>query len=834
VATIFISYRRDETSGHAGRLYDSLVGRFGPDRVFMDVDAIAPGVDFVHELQDALDRVDVLLAIVGPRWIEPDPSGARRIDDPQDFVRYEIRTALERGIHILPILVRGASMPSATELPDDIRAFSRVQAFALADQRWHDDVAALHRLISGGLLDARPDEAEGSGAAVGLPLPPAPPIGREEERAALGELLDRADCPLVTLVGPGGVGKTTLALDVAAERAASFPDGVTFVPLASITDPHLVLATVAQAVGAHQSEEGSLRDGLVAFLRRSPRRLIVLDNVEQLVAAAPDVGRLLTEVPGLQLVVTSRIPLRLRAEQQFTVAPLSTTSAAELFVRAAGRVQPGWEPDDAEALDELCRRLDGLPLAIELAAARVRLLPVRSMLGRIDGRLALLTTGAADAPARHQTLRNAISWSHDLLDEQEKTLFHRLSAFAGGCSLDAAEAVCSDADGGLDVLAGLTSLVDSSLLTLQELAPEPRFTMLESIRELAREQLAESGEQHEILGRHLAFHVELAERAEPELTGPDQGEWLDRLEAEHPNLRAALGWAVRSGDAEAGLRLGGALWRFWEARGYLIEGEDWLTQVLALHGGPPSCRANAERAAGNLIRDRGRLEASEAHHRVALDLFRELGEDRGVAASLNNLANVALDQGRFEDAAPLYEESAALFRRLGEDRFVALLLNNLGIATHGLGDRARARELLDESLALSERLGDARTSARAVDTLGSVALAEGDAASAALQHRRALSMRVELGDREAVATTFEGLARVALAEGRAPVAARLLGQIDALRTELGEPLPPYERAQFDALAASLREVLGDDAFEAAWAEGGQLTFTDAVALARTA
>lgn len=824
--TIFISYRREETSGHAGRLYDSLADQFGADQVFMDVDAMAPGVDFVLTLTNALESVEVLLAVIGPQWAERDADGRRRLDDPEDFVRFEVRSALERQIRVIPVLVRGASMPTSFDLPEDLRALAHRQAFELSDHRWRDDVAALRSALETMEKGERRPEPPAGLPPVSLGL-----VGRDRELGELRSLLERRECPLITLLGPGGVGKTSLALQVATDSGPLFPDGVSFVPLASIADPDLVVPTIGQALGALPSPGGSMAEALVSLLRRAPNRLLVLDNFEQLTGAASDVGTLLAQAPTLKLLVTSRTPLRLRDEQQYAVAPLASSSAVELFLQRAARVRTGWSPsaEDHVIVGELCRRLDGLPLAIELAASRVKLLSVRNLLGRLDRRLPLLTTGPADAPSRHQTLRNAIDWSHGLLSPPEQILFRRLSAFPGGCTLDAAEAVCTEPGDGSDVLDGLTSLVDSSLLVQQEHDDEIRFSMLETIREYGREQLADSEEADAVLDRHAGHFLALAERVGPELTGPDQVHWLDVLELEHPNLRASLQWAVDAGVAELGLRLAGSLWRFWEVRGYLIEGERWLEQVLGLGQEPRWARARAVRAAGNLARDRGRLEASADHHRESLRLYREADDDNGVASSLCNLANVALDQGLSAEAAILYEESLAIFRRLGEDRNVALLLNNLGMAAHGLGDDERARTLLQESVVLSRGLGETRNMSRSLDVLGQVSLSDGRPDEAADHHRQALALRVGLGDREAVATTLEGLANVALAKDRPVSAARLLGQADALRDLVGEPLAPRERLDYEAVAQGLRAALGEEAFDTARSEGGRLTQEEVVA-----
>jgi predicted ATPase/DNA-binding SARP family transcriptional activator len=641
-----------------------------------------------------------------------------------------------------------------------------------------------------------------------LPAPAGPLIGREADVDAAAALLADPGVRLITLTGPGGIGKTRLALELARREGSRFADGPRFVPLAAIDEPDRVLPEVARALGVPDED--------VAAFVADRELLLVADNLEQVVDAGPHLGGLLAASPRSKLVTTSRAPLRIRGEHELPVPPLGGAAASELFLARARALDPRLElsDEDAECVERICARLDGLPLAIELAAARSKVLSPTAILDRLEQRLDLLTAGPRDAPARQRTLRGAIGWSYELLDPPTREAFASLGVFVGGWTLEAAEAVV-----GPDALDRIAELVDQSLVTREG----ERFGMLESIRAYALEQLSESGGLDEARRRHARAFAALTEEAEGGIQGPAQAAWFARLDADAENLRAATAWATSTGDTDTALRLSGGLFRFWATRGAITERREALAAALASGEGSGEPRLNALHSAGVMAAEAGDFAAAESHFTAALALAREIGAVARVARLESNLGTLAMYAGDHEQAVRRYEAGAVISRELGDPFGLSLVTQNLGIAYDGVGRRDHAIALLEESVELARRAEDPAHLASALRTLARVLMAgEADRARALDLIHESLTRSLSLGDRPGMIECLETIAYEAGRAGDARTGAVLVGAAEAARAAAGAIRQPDETDWIESTTAALRAALGADAFAAAVADGHDL------------
>ena len=668
-----------------------------------------------------------------------------------------------------------------------------------------------------------------------------PLIGRNEDLQALRGKLLEGSLRLVTVTGPGGIGKTKLCVAVALDLLDDFTSGAFFVDLTTATTADLVASRIAQDLQVPVEGDRQAAEVLVEHLS-DKHLLLVLDNFEQALTASGVVRRLLKSCPNLTVLTTSRVLLSIQGEAEYALAPLGLpndgtsdevkgSDAARLFVERASKAQPDFEvtEENASTIAAICNLLDGLPLALELAAARVRLMTPESLLGRLDNRLKLLTGGSRDAPARHRALRTTIDWSYDLLSPSERALFRDLSVFSGGATLQAAEYVAGDE---ANVLDGLAALVDHSLVRQRE-DDVVRFSMLQTIRDYALELLENHGGEAAVRDRHAHFYLELAESfASGEA---DETTAHARIDTEHDNMRTALTWWLDRADdqpepnAGLALRLAVALGRFWYRHGHAVEGSEWLERTLANRvEGLEDARANGLRFLGVLMEQRGDLERAARLFEEALASFRSMGDRVREGACLNSLGVVARSSRDFERAKSLLTESVAIRRELQDSSGMSSSLSNLAILYMDLGETQRARELLEETMKLDLERGDEWGVAVTSLNLGVAKLELQEVQSADEMVKSSVQSFVKLGDLDGVAEGFEGLAGIAVAQGKIIKAARLAGSADSLRSALGIPLGEVDRVRLARWLSEPRKRLGDEAFYAALAEGAGMTTDQAI------
>jgi len=831
-----------------------------------------------------------------PRYMSPEQARGRIAKSPSDVfslgvVLYELATGThpfesDSTLGLLHAITTEAVRSPSELLPGMPPLLERLLMSMLAKTESERPTAAeveaeLAQLASGQCEPRVPAPTTGSTRRRSHNLPPQRTalLGRTGELARIEELIADGGVRLLTLTGPGGTGKTRLAIQAAENLAKRFEGGLTFVNLAPLADAALVASAVARALDVRESGDLSLESAIAEHLRSRGATLLFLDNFEQVSDAATLVQHLLDGCPALTVLVTSRQGLHIYGEQEFPVPPLPlpTPSAlfspstlmdcasVALFVQRAAASRPDFTltPKNAGAVVEICSRLDGLPLAIELAAARVKILPPAEMLARIKRPLELLTGGARDLPERQQTLRQAIKWSYDLLSPAEQKLFRRLSVFAGGCTLEAAEAVCNTLeDLGVDVLDGVTSLVDNSLLVQRASEErELRFLMLETFREYGREQLIATGETDATARAHAAYMLVVAEEEKLEMTPADRETWLRCCDVEHDNFRAASHWLVGTSDAEWALRLGAALFRFWEQRDHLTEGREMLARMLALPGAaaPTRLRARALYCASMLADIQGEHDTALTLGREAYRIYGELGDTQGVARAAIILAFQAQRKGHYAEAVSLFGENVSRWTELGDATAVDLANSNMAHAAKLGGDFALARRLLEQVVASTTARGDLRGFAFALNGLGDVAASQGDPAAARRYHhdsltrlreiddrwgiarvltdlagvdlqageyaqadrslREALQVFRGLGHQRGVAKQLESLSWCAICQSRADAAVTLVSAAARIRQKMALPAKGAERERIDKTLEQARGHITAQAYEDAWREG---------------
>ncbi|MBN9389043.1 MAG: tetratricopeptide repeat protein [Chloroflexi bacterium] len=787
------------------------------------------------------------------------------------------------------------TMAEATEL----LALGGLSAASLNPTEWHR--APLNKLEESRPIQGNTLPVEAAKEPVVTPIAPGPPasnlpmqdsalVGRKSHLTNLQKLLRQEGVRLVTLTGPGGIGKSRLALQLAYELQTVFKDGVWWVDLAPITDPTLVPRALMDTLEL-QEPHGNTRPLVqtVAEYLRDKQSLLVLDNFEQVMGATQVLKSLMEKARQLRLLVTSRQVLRLRGEHEFDVPPLSLpgqedagnfqkiarSEAISFFVQRAQAVRPDFEllPENSAAITEICTRLDGMPLAIELAVPRLKLLTAQALLARLKGTdgqttsLQLLTRGTVDTSERHRTIRNTIEWSYQALEDADRKLFRQLSVFETPFRVDTVEAVLTDETtlSAVSILDGLAALLDHSLLRRASQHLEERFVYLETIKEFAREKMAETGEETLVRQRHAAYYTELAEIVEREQGGPNAVAWYERLETEQADIRAALTWLLKEpANSEQALRLSVGLGRFWLLHNHLTEGQHWLDATLtataqAHSEASPALRARAFHHLGAMFSMQGDYNRAKKQSQTALGLWRDLNDDAGIALALNNLGNIAKEQGEYERAFTFYSESLERNRKLGNTAGMAIAFNNLGTVALEQKDYEQATDLYNRSLTLKREVGYTLGIARSLINLGFVLVLKGAYEQALPLYEEAMALFTELGDRDGLGfcsfnigeialyqkdfssakswlkrslrimweidnrstlpRCLEGLAQVALAEGEAKQAVLLLGSAAALRENLEMRIPTTEESRYNEVVRAARESLDETTFEKCWHQG---------------
>jgi predicted ATPase len=787
--------------------------------------AVHRAVRRLHLAEGTLDQAHV---VVGVYWREHAPALDR-----------DYATSGDRPRLIYVKSAREDRDPALAALLDRIKSDDRASyrpfgTDAELEELVADDLAVL--LTEGfenALLPASPAAPDDTGEAT-LPEPFTALVGREREVGDVLELLGRNGVRLVTLTGPGGVGKSRVAIEVAKRAAPLFGDGVTFAGLGGIKDAALVVGVVATALRVREAPDRTPLEAVIDRLREK-HALLVLDNCEHVLAAGPRISELLAACPGLRVLATSRAVLRLRGEHDVEIEPLREVDAVRLFVERAGQVNPNLRltPEATAAVAEVCRRLDGLPLAIELAAARTRMLTPAALLARLTSRLALLTSGPRDLPERQQTLRAALDWDYDLLDGEERALFRRLAVCDGGCGFDAAEAIGTACGGlGIDVADGLDSLVAKSLLHRGATAYEPRFAMLQTVREYALERLGESGERDLAEAAHAEYYARFVRDVAGGLNGPESRRIMLRIDADRANVRAALAYASATGDVRLEVALCAVLTPYWLARAAFAEATQAVETALA-HSASKQVpeRVRVLIASAAMARNRGDRDLARARVEEARQEAESAGNVAGLARAWREAGAVAYDAGDVPGAVTATERAYEFAKQAGDDDLVARSLNNLAVFAYIERDYERAARLYGETLGPFARTGDRIGIARALMNLGRLHLTTGDTARATTLAERALALWWALGDEWDATDSLDDLAVLILRAGDATRAAEVFAASAAMRDRLGARLPQSEMAEYERRQAEIAAALPPAAHRAAAERGGALDFAGVVRLA---